>query len=266
MIYLEKKSIVELPKATGSISDTLNVEDKVKNAPSINLVTQMTGIPTDGVIAIDSDEIPEGYEEVENPYGGSSSLALETFTYEGTDSFMRTPVKVTFYKYGHFCQVHFLISPTSSSGTLPFNFAFSANSIPFRFYPIASIDSPGSVDTSVTILLTLSSGSSTGLAGMITLTKKTSIPVSICYMTKFLNEPITFTIGTVTYFAEEGMTWREWVNSNYPGYTAGDWDTCYIDTDGKIKSQSAPGSYLDVSLDDTIIANSEYDTVSTEPT
>ena len=68
MIYLEKKSIVELPKATGSISDTLNVEDKVKNAPSINLVTQMTGIPTDGVIAIDSDEIPEGYEEVENPY------------------------------------------------------------------------------------------------------------------------------------------------------------------------------------------------------
>lgn len=73
MIYLEKKSIVELPKATGSISDTLNVEDKVKNAPSINLVTQMTGIPTDGVIAIDSDEIPEGYEEVENPYEGNSS-------------------------------------------------------------------------------------------------------------------------------------------------------------------------------------------------
>jgi hypothetical protein len=64
---IKKMSVVELPQATGSISDTINVTDKVKNAPSINLVQQMTGIPQDGVIAFDGDVIPEGYEEVENP-------------------------------------------------------------------------------------------------------------------------------------------------------------------------------------------------------
>lgn len=64
---IKKFSVVELPEAIGSISDTLNVVDKVKNAPSINLVQQMTGIPQEGVIAFDGDVIPEGYEEVEDP-------------------------------------------------------------------------------------------------------------------------------------------------------------------------------------------------------
>ena len=64
---IKKMSVVELPQATGSISDTINVTDKVKNAPSINLVQQMTGIPQEGVIAFDGDVIPEGYEEVEDP-------------------------------------------------------------------------------------------------------------------------------------------------------------------------------------------------------
>jgi hypothetical protein len=65
---IKKYSILELPKTTGSISDTLNVEDKVKNAPSINLVQQMAGVPTEGIIAFEGDEIPDGYEEVEIGY------------------------------------------------------------------------------------------------------------------------------------------------------------------------------------------------------
>lgn len=67
MKLIERKSIAPIEPATGSVSDTINVSDKITNAPSINLVQQMSGIPQDGVIAFDGDEIPEGYEEVENP-------------------------------------------------------------------------------------------------------------------------------------------------------------------------------------------------------
>ena len=85
MIYLQKKSIAEIPPATGSVSDTLNVTDKITNAPSIRLVKEMiedaagggsgdiiedgTGLPKDGVIAFDGveEDIPEGFELVENP-------------------------------------------------------------------------------------------------------------------------------------------------------------------------------------------------------
>ena len=67
MKIIRKKSVVSLPKATGSISDTINVDDKVKNAPSINLVQQMTGVPQESIIAYEGEDIPEGYEECEDP-------------------------------------------------------------------------------------------------------------------------------------------------------------------------------------------------------
>lgn len=74
---IKRKSIAMKP-IEGGIVDTINVQDKVRNAPSINLVQNMTGIPTEGIIAFDGteEEIPEGYEKVENNYG------IETITNE----------------------------------------------------------------------------------------------------------------------------------------------------------------------------------------
>lgn len=46
MKYLEKKSIVPMEKATGSISDTLNIEDKITNTYSARIIDELTGIET----------------------------------------------------------------------------------------------------------------------------------------------------------------------------------------------------------------------------
>ena len=66
MKWIEKKQVVPLDEPyKGYVSDTINVEDTVSNAPSIGLAQRMMGIPIDGIIPFDGDEIPEGYEEVE---------------------------------------------------------------------------------------------------------------------------------------------------------------------------------------------------------
>ena len=72
---IKRKSIATKP-IQGGISDTLNVDNKVLNAPSINLVQQMVGIPEEGVIQFDGteDEIPEGYEKINIGYSLEETL------------------------------------------------------------------------------------------------------------------------------------------------------------------------------------------------
>lgn len=103
MKYIKRKEMNALP-TSGMVSDTINVEDKVKNAPSINLVQHMTGIPVDGVIDFDGteEEIPEGYEIAEEQITNSweeietgtkaPSLALLKTAFKRTETAITIPV------------------------------------------------------------------------------------------------------------------------------------------------------------------------------
>ena len=72
---------------------------------------------------------------------------------------------------------------------------------------------------------------------------------------------IEFTINNEIYFAEDGMTWQDWVNSSYNGngYTISGnqviWGTNYVGLD-----------YSAVSLNDLIIPNANYKHYNNEPT
>lgn len=69
MKFLQKKSIAEIPPASGSVSDTLNVTDKVTNAPSIRLVQEMIGNSPGGGGGTDSVDVPTKTSELENDSG-----------------------------------------------------------------------------------------------------------------------------------------------------------------------------------------------------
>ncbi len=64
--YIKRKAMSVVPPAAGTISDSVNVIDEKTTAPSIDLTKRITGIPVDGVIIYEGDElnIPEGYEKV----------------------------------------------------------------------------------------------------------------------------------------------------------------------------------------------------------
>ena len=64
---------------------------------------------------------------------------------------------------------------------------------------------------------------------------------------------ITFTINEISYQAEEGMTWNQWVNSKYK--------TDYWENDGSaIIDNNNMMVITGISVNDTIIANYTYQT------
>lgn len=110
MKYIEKMSVVPIPPASGAVSDTINIEDKVTNAPSINLVQQMTGIPQDGIITYDGEVVPEGYEEVKLVEDLSESIVLNS-------NIDKTTSHIQLLKYGQTINLLFTIIRTNNWNT-----------------------------------------------------------------------------------------------------------------------------------------------------
>ena len=64
MKYIEKKSVVTIPPATGSVTDTLNIEDYRTNAPSLRLTIEMIlkhSVPIGTGRDYFGTEAPKGY-------------------------------------------------------------------------------------------------------------------------------------------------------------------------------------------------------------
>lgn len=291
MIYLEKKSIVELPKAHGSVSDTLSVEDKVTNAPSINLVQQMTGIPQDGVIAFDGTLIPEGYEEVEMPTSSGAETkvlysAFETLNFTPSENWQIYQLSDSLDNYDALLTQFFYTDATATSGylLLTSSFDYYQKTTCTITGTIANWDSSSELniqtlqyqiyhtkDTAQHNTIRIQHCNSMSITPNGNTLKQERMGIARIIGYKFPTKEeektlIIFTIDTVPHQAEEGMTWEQWVNSEYPAKATGDWASCYIDSDNKIKSHGSPGSYLDVSLNDIIIANNAYQSVNSGPT
>ena len=69
---------------------------------------------------------------------------------------------------------------------------------------------------------------------------------------------ITFNINNILYYAENGMTWGQWVSS---AYNTSDLDTFCVDGTGPIvygKYVLYDSSYTEVLSDDLIIADAIY--------
>lgn len=83
------------------------------------------------------------------------------------------------------------------------------------------------------------------------------------YYEKVFPALITFTINGTSYQAKEGMTWAEWVNSEYNKMTA------YVGSSNTIQSQNLPGSILKIKgnivySSNTIIEDEAYSFVHSD--
>lgn len=78
-----------------------------------------------------------------------------------------------------------------------------------------------------------------------------------------LKPPISFTIDSTTYYAKDGMTWEEWINSNYNTDNYYITDNTYINKG--IRSWVFDSNYYHIIKTDLIIANGEYATHNDPP-
>lgn len=253
MIYLEKKSIVELPKATGSIVDTFNIDDKTTNAPSLRLMIDLLYPIGRGFIDFTDTNysnwlgltwerellgmFPVGYKPEDTDFGTIGKIGGEkTHTLTINEMPAHFHNETVQYKNGKGLVDN--ATPwgqviDGATGSLPMQTSTTGGDQPHNNLPPYQVVSYWKrVDPNATKL-------------------------------------ISFTIDGISYQAEDGMTWYNWCNSNYNTST---W-VCTSSTQTKIlHAGGSEENYLALKsgykttaciTSDVIIANHAYGTGST---
>lgn len=249
MIHIQRKSAVK--PITGSIVDTSNVEDKITNAPSINLMEQMVGAPTDSIIMFDGDEIPYGYEEVEIQESVQTKVlynAFETLDFTPCTSWQTYQLSDSLDNYDALLTQFFYTNATTTSGYLLLTSSFdyyqkttcsitgtvanwdssselNTQTLQYQIYHSQDTEQHNTIRIQHCNSMSITPSGNTLKAGRMGIARiigykfnnnedKNNNELSINLINFTVNCAAT-DIGNKTYQAEQGMTFAQWIDSEY---------------------------------------------------
>lgn len=116
MKTIKKMSVAKVNPIQGSVTDTLNVDDKTTNAASIHLMNSIISAPVDSIITYDGDDTPEGYEEVTTPETSIlSELLNPTLHPLNWTTYAASGTSGGYYKFGRLVIVDVKVNVTSTA-------------------------------------------------------------------------------------------------------------------------------------------------------
>lgn len=266
MIYIQKNSKALNKSISGSVSDTLNINDKTLNAPSINLTEQIIGIPQNAVIQYDGDTIPEGYEEVEITTSDNSQCMESEVLWEKSDSKVVSDYLITL-KYDDYDMLDIIYYNSKNDLNL---------SSCKRLYRGYSCDLISNIYEDTNLykkrITYLSYNDITFMTGLVYTSEgyvngSYIIPIKVIGYwlpgsTRTTEKECTCKVFNNTITFKQGMTWREFANSDYNsnGYLSipANTDLVIYNNSSTITCSNSVTNVSNIYADDYIINGATY--------
>lgn len=226
MRYLKKVTTSKLPKIYGSITNTTDIEDKETNAPSLKLLEELISkVTISNIYPVGSIYMSVVDTNPSTLFGGTWERLKDRFLLGAGDSYTlgntggsatKTITKANIPNYTLYEAAHTHTQDAHSHGIPSYGSSNGSGSGISHEDATSTITNWNAYTTNTcqatnqnTTIKVTSGGSGTALDIM--------PPYTVVYMWKKISDDtlITFTIAETNYYAEEGMTWGEWVDSDY---------------------------------------------------